>query len=210
MSECGSIYELLSPAVTGYEGTLIYLKKQAFRNLLKIVDDERKVLIGGWVSGMGNATREHDVLQKALTEGTKPSAYAEKELRWVWEKGFVPAEYWPVLLEAMDRVLEQPYATGWARRSYRSAAYGVYTDRVISILQDFVKDVLLPFRLTNLLTGNVPKTVTEFMSKMGFYSATALVARIASALDRNNKQVEQAIRNMIEGDTKPFFMREVI
>jgi len=210
MTESGNIYELLPPALAGYEGTLITLQKQSFRNLLKTVDDERKAFLGGWTSGMRTVGRERKALNRALNAGVKPSAYAEKSLTWVRDKGFVPSEYWPELLEAMDRLLEQPYSIGWERRSYRSLNYGAYTNRIHSILRDFVNDVLLPFKLVDLLTGHVPETVTEFMSKTSFHTTIALVARIASALDRNDKQVEQAIRDMIDGDAKPFFMSEVI
>lgn len=210
MADIGNIYELLPPVLAGYAGTLITLKNQSFQNLLKTVDDECKVFLDGWVSGMRTVSREREALNRALNSGMKPSVYAEKALCWVRDKGFVPAEYWPELLGAMDRLLEQPYSAGWERRSYRSPNYGAYTERVHAMLRDFVNDVLLPFNLADLLTGSVPPTVTEFMSKTGYHTTTALVARIASALDRNDKQVEQAIRDMIDGDGKPFFMREVI
>ena len=210
MTENGNIYELLPPGLAGYEGTLTTLKKQSVKRLLATVDDERKVFLGGWVSGMRTVSRERDALHKALLAGMKPSAYAEKSLTWVRDKGFVPSGYWHELLEAMDRVLEQPYSIGWERRSYRSLNWGAYIERVHAMLRDFVNDVLLPFKLVDLLTGHVPETVTEFMSKTSFCSTTALVARIASALDRNDTQVEAAIRNMIDGDAKPFFMSEVI
>lgn len=210
MTENGNIYELLPPGLASYEGTLTTLKKQSVKRLLATVDDERKVFLGGWVSGMRTVSREREALHKALLAGMKPSAYAEKSLTWVRDKGFVPSEYWHELLEAMDRVLEQPYSTGWERRSYRSLNWGAYKERVHAMLRNFVNDVLLPFKLVDLLTGHVPETVTEFMSKTSFCPTTALVARIASALDRNDTQVEAAIRDMIDGDAKPFFMREVI
>ena len=210
MTENGNIYELLPPGLAGYEGTLTTLKKQSVKRLLATVDDERKVFLGGWVSGMRTVSRERDALHKALLAGMKPSAYAEKSLTWVRDKGFVPSGYWHELLEAMDRVLEQPYSTGWERRSYRSLNWGAYIERVHAMLRDFVNDVLLPFKLVDLLTGHVPETVTEFMSKTSFCPTTALVARIAAALDRNDTQVEAAIRDMIDGDAKPFFMSEVV
>ncbi len=210
MSEYGNIYDMLSPAVAGRLGTLHFLKQQELQELLKTVDTECRVFLGEWLSGVRIVHREWNALKRALNEGMKPSAYADKELRWVLDKGFVSAAYWPELLAAMDRLLEQPYATSWSRRSYRSPNYGAYTERVQSMLQAFVNDVLLPFKVADLLTGHVPSTVTEYTSKVGYRTPNVLVARIAASLDQNDKAVEQAIREMIDGDAQPTFMREVI
>lgn len=210
MTDYGNVYELLDTPAAAHEGTLYHLRRKAVLRLMETVSDARRVFLGGYVRGMERDSSERDAFARALVAGMKPSAYADTALRWVLEKGFIPAEYWPELLSAMDRLLEQPYAKGWERRSYRAANYSAYTDRIVSLLKDFVNDMLLPFPLADLLTGNVPPTVTEYLSKPYYQLTTALVARIASALDRNDGPVEQAIRDMVEGDGKPLFMREVI
>ena len=172
MSEYGNVYDMLSPDVAGRMGTLHFLKQQELQELLKTVDTERRVFLGSWVSGVRIVHREWNALKRALNEGMKPSAYADKELRWVLDKGFVSAAYWPEMLAAMDRLLEQPYATSWSRRSYRSPNYDAYTERVQSMLQAFVNDVLLPYKVADLLTGHVPSTVTEYTSKVGIAHRT--------------------------------------
>lgn len=212
MSEFGNIHQLLEIPAARQEGTLHYLRRKKLESLFSQVDDERKIFLGGWVQGRyDRASREYDALQKALSKGMKPSEYAGKALQWMRELGFIAPAYWEELLAAMDRLLEQPYSHGWERRSYRSTDYGAYAQRINTLLIDFVRDVLLPFKLVDLLTGNGPETVAEYMNKSSWDRVTtALVARIASALDRNDKQVEKAIRDMIDGDVQPVFMREVI
>jgi hypothetical protein len=211
MSEFGDIYHLLDIPATRQEGTLHYLRRKELERLLTQVDDARQEFISGSTFNRSLADREFRALKQALAEGVKPSAYADQAWQWVRELGFVPAESWPELLDAMDRLLEQPYDGGWAWRSYRSSDYAAYASRIIDMLRSFARDVLLPFKLADLLTGHVPETVTEYMNKCDWDRTTkALVARIASALDRGDPAVEAAIRDMIDGDGTPLFMREVI
>ena len=78
MSEYGNIYDMLSPAVAGRLGTLHFLKQQELQELLKTVDTERRMFLGEWLSGVRFVHRERNALNRALNEGMKPSAYADK------------------------------------------------------------------------------------------------------------------------------------
>lgn len=210
MSEHDALATLLPPSVAGYRGTLVHLREKQLAPMLDALTEERQAFLGKWQHGRRVTDSGRAAFFQALCQGMLPSAYADKALTWLRDGGFVPAEHWPVLLDAMDRVLEQPYAMGWERRSYRSLDRAAYIDRLQRLVREFVRDVLLPFDLVDLLTGHVPETVTEFMSKTDLHPTTALSARIACALDHQDAAVEAAIRDMIDGDGKPFFMGEVI
>ena len=78
MTANGNIYELLPPGLASYEGTLTTLKKQSVKRLLATLDDERKVFLGGWVSGMRTASQEREALHKALLAGMKKKPQVER------------------------------------------------------------------------------------------------------------------------------------
>ncbi len=209
MPDDRELYEAVDSSFSFFEGDLAFRKKQDIAKLLKTVDEDCQSLLG-YGEDKHVHQREQNSLKLALAKGMKPSAYAQEQLVWIRDKGFIPAEAWPYLLDAMDRLITQPYATGWDARSYRSDKYIVYANRIIGTLYDFVHDLLHSFALPDLLTGNVPKPVIEYMGKPYLAPSTAVVARIAYALDHDDAQVEQCIRNMLDGDGTPYFMKEVI
>lgn len=209
MTDYSELFEAVEDSFASVEGNLASRRKQVITKLLKTIDEDRQSLLG-YGAQRSKHQREQQAMVLALAKGMKPSEYAQEQLVWLREKGFVPAETWPHLLDAMDRLITQPYSTGWDKRSYRSVKYVTYADRIEDLLKDFVRDVLQPFALPDLLTGNVPKPVMDYMGETYLAPTTALVARIAYALDHNEAPVEQAIRNMIDGDAKPYFMQEVI
>ncbi len=209
MPDYSELFEAVEASFSSLEGDLVSCRKQVITKLLKTIDEDCRSLLG-YGAQRSKHQREQHAMVLALAKGMKPSEYVQKHLAWMKEKCFVPVETWPHLLDAVDRLITQPYSVGWNRRSYRSAKYVTYADRIENMLQDFVRDVLHPFALTDLLTGNVPEAVIEYMGNAYCAPATALIARIAYALDHNDAPAEQAIRNMIDGGAKPYFMQEVI
>ncbi len=209
MTDYSELYEAVKASFSSIEGDLVFRRKQVITKLLKTIDEDCQSLLG-YGSQPSKHQREQQAMALALVKGMKPSEYAKEQLAWIREKGFISEDTWPHLLDAMDRLISQPYSIGWDKRSYRSVKYVTYADRIEDLLQDFVRDVLHPFSLPDILTGNVPESVIEYMGETFRAPTTALVARIAYALDHNDAPVEQAIRNMIDGDAKPYFMQEVI
>ena len=209
MTDYSELLEAVEDSLSSVDGNLSSRRNQVITKLLKTLDEDRQSLLG-YGAQRGKHQREQQMLALALAKRMKPSEYAQEHLTWIRDKGFIADEIWPQLLDAMDRLMTQPYSTSWDKRSYRSKQYVTYADRIEDLLQDFVRDVLQPFALPDLLTGNVPKPVNEYMGETFLAPTTALVARIAYALDHNDAAVEQAIRNMIDGDAKPCFMEQVI
>ena len=209
MTDYSELLDAVEDSLSSVDGNLSSCRNQVITKLLKTIDEDRQSLLG-YGAQRNKHQREQQLLALALAKGMKPSEYAKEHLTWIREKGFVSADIWPHLLDAMDRMITQPYSVGWDKRSYRSVKYVTYADRIEDLLRDFVRDVLQPFALPDLLTGNVPKPVIEYMGETYLAPTTALVARIAYALDHNDAAVEQAIRNMIDGDAKPYFMEQVI
>jgi len=208
--EFGNIMGTLFSDLVSRTSTLFTRQRLAFLERIKTLDEERQAFIGGQAFNKNNCHRETDALTAALALGTKPSAYAQQHLSWILEKGFISADHWPELLSVLDAVLERPYPTGWERRPYRSPDYTLYTDRISIMLRSFVQDALLPFTVADLLTGNVPELDAESIYKSHSDPHLTLTARIALALDRNEEAVNQAVRDLIEGNAKPVFLAEVI
>ena len=209
MTDYSELLEAVEDSLSSVDGNLSSRRNQVITKLLKTIDEDRQSLLG-YGAQRNKHQREQQLLALALAKGMKPSEYAQEHLTWIRDKGFVAEETWLHLLDAMDRMITQPYSVGWDKRSYRSIKYVTYAVRIEDLLKDFVCDVLQPYALPDLLTGNVPKPVIEYMGETFLAPTTALIARIAYALDHNDAAVELAIRNMIDGDAKPCFMEQVI
>lgn len=150
-------------------------------------------------------------LRQALSSGkyARPSEYVAT-LGWYFGR-FVPENRRQEVLEAVDRCLTQPYCHSWERRALRSSDMAAYADRIRLVLNSFAQDVLLPYDLAGLLTGNVPPEVTKYLGGQSWYHRHAsLPCRIAGALDRGDAQVEEAVRELLMGEGKAVLLRETI
>lgn len=185
------------------------LRARKIKEKFKSIDQDCQALLG-FGNEQGKHQRELRALYKALSEGMKPSEYVEKHLSWLFKKEIVPEAMKHVLMDAVDLCLLQPYALSWRRRSFRSKKPTVYVDKICRVLHFFTIDPLLPYALTDLLTGHVPDEVLKYLPRTQYAPSMATAMRIASALNQHDEAVEHVIREMIEGDGKPFLMHEVI
>lgn len=177
------------------------LRARKIKEKFKLIDQDCQALLG-FGNEQGKHQRELRALHKALSEGMKPSEYVEKHLSWLFKKEIVPEAMKHVLMDAVDLCLLQPYALSWRRRSFRSKKPTVYVDKICRVLHFFTADPLLPYALTDLLTGHVPDEVLKYLPRTQYAPSMATAMRIASALNQHDEAVEHVIREMIEGDGK--------
>ncbi len=191
------------------ENDIKTLKHKRLAEAFKTISEDRQALLG-YGHEAGKHQQEVNALRQALADGIRPSEYVEQHLSWLWKKDFIPETMKDALKDAVDLCLTQPYAISYHRRSYRSKKYGIYTEKICFVLLQFANDVLLPYPLTGILTGDVPEAARKYLSRSHFTISMATAFRIASALNQHDEAVEAAIREMIDGDGKAFLMHEVI
>ena len=179
--------------------------------LQKLSDERRLFLTNRYdAEKQQESAAVENQLEKALRDGMKPSEFAEKSLTWLMTEGFITQEHWAELLCALDRMTEIPYSTGWERRSYRSADYSLYAFPIAELIRAFSMDFMMQYPVVKLLTNDVPEEVRSSAASPYNHPLMTVTARITLALDANDEAVERAIRDMIEGDAQPNYMREVI
>lgn len=122
MTDYSELLEAVEDSLSSVDGNLSSRRNQVITKLLKTIDEDRQSLLG-YGAQRNKHQREQQLLALALAKGMKPSKYAQEHLTWIRDKGFVPGETWLNLLDAMDRLITQPYSTGWDKRSYRSVKY---------------------------------------------------------------------------------------
>ncbi len=184
-------------------------KREQIIRVCKELDRACQVFMG-WSTESKNHTREIDALSAALEQGIRLSVYVREQINWLWASGLIAQTFRPVVERAADLCLTQPYSTGWLRRPMRARNPAVYADKVRRILQGFAEDPLLAYDLPTLLTGRAPQAALDYMESMAYRMDESSAMRIAIALNEQDAAVEAAIREMIDGDGKPFMMREVI
>ena len=185
-------------------------KSKAFRAALKRLPATRRQFLGEY-GGSDIDTAELEKLSAALASGkyARPSEYVAR-LDWIWGT-FIPESAKAEALSAVDRCLTQPFDFTWSRRSLRSSRMAAYAERIRHVLAAFAQDVLLPYDLASLLTGDVLPEVARYLGSQGWnHRHAALPCRIAGALDRGDEAVCAAVRDILMGDGRATLMREVI
>ena len=142
-------------------------KTKAFRAALMRLPATRRQFLGEY-GGSETDTAELEKLSAALASGkyARPSEYVAR-LDWIWG-AFIPESAKAEALSAVDRCLTQPYDFTWGRRSLRSTSMSAYAERIRHVLAAFAQDVLLPYDLASLLTGDVPPEVARYLGSQGW------------------------------------------
>ena len=166
-------------------------RKRKERILSSLTADE-KAFLNPFLSN-GNHVLA-DAFEKALEEGSTPSAYITEHMAWLFEK-VIPPSHKPAVLYAVDAVKDYQYSTSYTRRSYRSESYRAYSERIFAVLRAY-RDTVFDLPIARILNRDVPEDVRAYMHETP-WDAGYCSWQVAYALDRGDKDAEDTVRRIL-------------
>lgn len=138
----------------------------------------------------------------------KPSEFVEQKLGWMFPE-FIYPRFKSALLYAVDHCNEWPYATGYYRRSFRCNTY--YLERIYRMIYEFHDKLVIDADVVAVLTINLTEKETAYFQHQSNWNMKGCLAEaIAYELENENREVEQALTDIINGDSEVVLHREFI
>jgi len=152
----------------------------------------------------------HDLIG-GFSGGTykKPSEFVLDRLSWAFGT-IIAEEYRASVLWAVDACINWPYSTGWERRPMRSGNYILHSDRIFSILRDFSKLTDMGVSLADILTGNLPEDLAAYANEYAYHISSCYADAVAYELTQGSAPIEQAVRDIINGESRMSLSRTII
>lgn len=131
----------------------------------------------------------------------KPSEFFLSEMRWIFS--FVIYDrFKEAFLQAVDQISDYPYSYGWGRRSFRSANYLHYTDRICRILLHFRSASCIDEDICDILSGNLPEDARCYLKTRGGWETKFVPEILAYELDQDNLRLEAIVTDIVNGDSE--------
>lgn len=150
-------------------------------------------------------------LYEGLNSGKyqKPSHFVRKELDWMFS-GYIYARFREALCYALDHYIEWPYSQSYYRRPFRTRVYDM--KRMLHIIYDFHETLTIDADLADILQLNLPERERAyFIHYNGSWRQTGIAPElIAYELEQGNAGVEEALTDIINGDSEITFHRNFI
>lgn len=145
---------------------------------------------------------------KDLNNGTyeKPSEYVNDKLSWLFDS-YIPVRFKDELMYAVDASNKWVYSYSYYRRSFRKQEYSLSV--MLKVIKDFHERMIIDADLTDIFTLNLSQSVKEDFLKNSMDKGYASFA-IAYELDRGNKELEDCIIDILNGDSEIPVSRNII
>ena len=136
----------------------------------------------------------------ALQNGAKPSEYITKQMRWLFQTGYIPANYREALLWSADHIIEHQYSHSYSRRSLRTVDYSVHADTILNLIRSFHNQLDDEITPANALTQHCAEDAVAYMQIHPDQHFGYLPETIAYALDHGDKALTEALIDIINGE----------
>lgn len=150
-------------------------------------------------------------LYEGLNSGKyqKPSHFVRKELDWMFS-GYIYARFREALCYALDHYIDWPYSQSYYRRPFRIRVYDM--KRMLHIIYDFHETLTIDADLADILQLKLPERARAyFIHYNGSWRQTGIAPElIAYELEQGNAGVEEALTDIINGDSEITFHRNFI
>lgn len=172
----------------------------------KLIEEITKVDWYGW----SYSSRYAVDLLEGLNSGKydKPSSFIKRELEWIFP-GYIYPRFKEALYYAVDHCNEWTYSTSHYRRSFRARTY--YLERILHVICAFHAELTIDADLADVLSLKLPEKERAYLllssSQGGLGHCPEL---IAYELDMRNGKVEEALTDIINGDSEVTFHRNFI
>ena len=139
---------------------------------------------------------------------SKPSHFIEDKLLWLFN-GYIPERFKEALYYSVDCSIKWSYSSSYYRRSFR---YPIYeADRVFRIIYEFHRRLRIDKDTKDILTLKLEEDERAFFERArDWYQGGMSEYVIAYELDRENKKVEEAVEDILNGDSEIPMQRYLI
>lgn len=136
-------------------------------------------------------------LREWLNKGNKPSDFFQLKCGDMFN-GYILPRYKEAFLYSVDNVTRWQYSTSYWRRSFRSAKYAYYYDRIISMMSSFHRDLGIDKSYIDILKLNLPEDEKAYYKDT--YHTNQNAAVIAYELDIHPDQMEPVVIDILNGE----------
>ncbi|MCM1057551.1 MAG: DUF4132 domain-containing protein [Firmicutes bacterium] len=158
----------------------------AFKSL---TEDQRTFLSTGF-----RTSETYRELSEHLQKGKKPSEFFEKRCKWLFDRCILK-RHKDGFLYTVDNCTAFIFQLGWARRTFRSADYSLYADKLCSILQEFTNSSRMDVDFADFLENNLSEEQAAYKSKKQGELNSYL---LAYEIDRGNGRVINYVKRALE------------
>ena len=183
-------------------------KENEFKENLK--KEQRKFIEEVESSGGESKSAYYEDLYNGLNNGTYdvPSQFVKKKLGWIFE-GYIYKRYQDALCYVLDHSVDWAYASSYYRRSFRSPDY--YMDNMLGIIRAFHQQMTIDRDLADILHLNLSEQEkVYFLSNTDWNPHGCGELALAYELDQKNARVEEAVEDIINGDSEVVLQRFII
>lgn len=146
-----------------------------------------------------------DMIRMLSEKYKKPSDMFRGEFMWLVEEWVLPC-FREHFFYAVDNCVKWQKSDSYYRRSYRTATYSLYIEKMLGILRSFNRYMCMEHTVEELLLNKLSDKEYSYSCR-AHYGGALNEFVIAYELDNGNKAVEQALTDILMGEDAPALSR---